>query len=505
MDETAVTHSGRRRLDPYVFQLDFLDTLEEGIVLVDEEGVVVDCNRTGARLLGRGLEDLLEFGIRAVLRGAVHEDGKPFRGGEDPLSVTLRSGEACVDVIMGVEVPGQAQRWLRVNTSVLTGEGQIRGAIASFDDATERIQQAHFLKLLLEVNRIVMVASDETDFFQRLCDVIVEVGGFVLASIAFARGSLGGRARGEVDISFSAGRRDYLYEGIWSWSGSEAIGRGPSGTALRTGLSQVSNDPINDPDFEPWRTRAQAFGIGSVAAIPFSSGRRQAVLTVFHERPFGFDDLAKQGLGVIAEEAAFCADHVRSTKQLETALDGTVALLSRALEVATPSRGTHPAQVGALSGAIASQLGLDERLIELIRASGAVHDIGELAVLPELLELPEQRASSAERAGHTKIGADLLTRAQLPWPLAEVALQHHERLDGSGFPHGLHGGEIILPARIIAVADVIVSVCIDDGDLGRALEEVRDGSGTLFDPDVVEASHELFDAGFRLEDYAAGT
>ena len=79
MDELASTQSGRRRLDPYVFKLGFLDTLEEGIVLVDEEGVVVDCNRTGARLLGRGLEDLLELEITTVLRGAVHEDGKPFR------------------------------------------------------------------------------------------------------------------------------------------------------------------------------------------------------------------------------------------------------------------------------------------------------------------------------------------------------------------------------------------------------------------------------------------
>ena len=81
-----------------------------------------------------------------------------------------------------------------------------------------------------------------------------------------------------------------------------------------------------------------------------------------------------------------------------------------------------------------------------------------------------------------------------------MALQHHERLDGSGFPAGLHGGEIILPARIIAVADVIVSVCIDGGDLDGALEEVSAGAGTLFDPDVVEATRALFETGFRIEE-----
>ena len=104
---------------------------------------------------------------------------------------------------------------------------------------------------------------------------------------------------------------------------------------------------------------------------------------------------------------------------------------------------------------------------------------------------------------HTSIGYDILSRASLPWPIAEVALQHHERLDGSGYPNALRGDEIILPARIIAVADVVEAMTQHRPyraalGLDMALDEVTKGAGTLFDPDVVKACLAVFAAGFVL-------
>jgi len=106
---------------------------------------------------------------------------------------------------------------------------------------------------------------------------------------------------------------------------------------------------------------------------------------------------------------------------------------------------------------------------------------------------------------HTLVGADILSRASLPWPMTEVALQHHERMDGSGYPAGLPGSEIIQPARIIAVADVVEAMAHMRPyrpalGVEAALAEVRERSGTLFDADVVVACHEVFDAGFAFRE-----
>jgi HD-GYP domain-containing protein (c-di-GMP phosphodiesterase class II) len=155
--------------------------------------------------------------------------------------------------------------------------------------------------------------------------------------------------------------------------------------------------------------------------------------------------------------------------------------------------------------AIATQYGLDIKMIELIRQSGDVHDIGKIAVPSEILTKPS-RLSPLEFEMvklHTVVGYEILSKASLPWPIAEVALQHHERLDGSGYPYGIPGGEIILPARIIAVADVVEAMTQHRPyrpglGLDKALAEVSAGAGTLFDADVVESCIAVFEAGFTF-------
>jgi HD-GYP domain-containing protein (c-di-GMP phosphodiesterase class II) len=105
---------------------------------------------------------------------------------------------------------------------------------------------------------------------------------------------------------------------------------------------------------------------------------------------------------------------------------------------------------------------------------------------------------------HTTVGSDILSKASLPWPLAEVALQHHERLDGSGYPGALRGSEIILPARIIAVADVVEAMTQQRPyrpglGLDVALAEVSKGAGTKFDGDVVAACLAVFADGYSFQ------
>jgi HD-GYP domain-containing protein (c-di-GMP phosphodiesterase class II) len=179
-------------------------------------------------------------------------------------------------------------------------------------------------------------------------------------------------------------------------------------------------------------------------------------------------------------------------------------------ETRDPYTAGHQIHVGALGSslamAIATEYGLDLKMIKLIRQSGDVHDIGKIVVPSEILTKPG-RLSPLEFEmvkQHTLVGYDILSRASLPWPIAEVALQHHERLDGSGYPNGLHGDEIILPARILAVADVVEAMTQHRPyrpglGIDKALAEVTEGAGTRFDADVVKCCLAVFEAGFTFE------
>jgi HD-GYP domain-containing protein (c-di-GMP phosphodiesterase class II) len=162
-------------------------------------------------------------------------------------------------------------------------------------------------------------------------------------------------------------------------------------------------------------------------------------------------------------------------------------------------------RVGALAVAIARELGLSAKEIDLIRQSSNVHDVGKISVPAENLTRPGKlsRLEFEMVKHHSQIGSGILARARLPWPIAEVALQHHERLDGSGYPSGLRGDEIIMPARIISVADVVEAIAHHRPyrpawGLDLALAEVRAGAGTKFDADVVAACIAVFDAGFTF-------
>lgn len=151
-------------------------------------------------------------------------------------------------------------------------------------------------------------------------------------------------------------------------------------------------------------------------------------------------------------------------------------------------------------------MGLDIDMAILIRQSGEVHDLGKVAVPSDILTAPRRlnRGESIIMAAHPENGAEVLRTAKLPWPIPEVAMQHHERLDGSGYPLHLPAEKIILPARIIAVADTVESMSNHRPyrvGLGHdvALDEVKSGAGSIYDARVVEATLAVFERGFVFE------
>ncbi len=193
--------------------------------------------------------------------------------------------------------------------------------------------------------------------------------------------------------------------------------------------------------------------------------------------------------------------------QLEKNLEGFVAAVAKAVEARDPYTAGHQRRVSTLACAIARELGLPEEVIKGIKLGAIIHDIGKIYVPSELLVKPSVLTSIEFEMikSHTKVGYEILSGIDFPWPIAEMAYQHHERINGSGYPRGLKGDEIILEARVITVADVAEAMMSHRpyrAALGEpsALEEIKSNRGVLYDADVVDCCIKVFDQKFTFEE-----
>jgi response regulator RpfG family c-di-GMP phosphodiesterase len=185
--------------------------------------------------------------------------------------------------------------------------------------------------------------------------------------------------------------------------------------------------------------------------------------------------------------------------RLRQTMTGFVSTIDRIIEYRDPYTAGHEHRVGLLAAAIGREMGLEASRVEGLMYGGFVHDVGKIFAPAEILTRPG-RLSDVEMAmvrTHARVGYDILKDVEFPWPIAQMALQHHERWDGSGYPDGLAGEEIMLEARILAVADVVESMASHRPyrpslGLDAALAEIDSGSGKRYDPDAAAACLRLF-------------
>jgi len=183
-----------------------------------------------------------------------------------------------------------------------------------------------------------------------------------------------------------------------------------------------------------------------------------------------------------------------SYRKLQKTLSDIINTLASIIEVRDPYTSGHQKRVAQLAVAIAEEMGLDDNRIESIRVASLIHDIGKMN-LPESILTRPGRLSEIEYdmiKTHSQLGYDIMRRVEFPWPIADIILQHHERMNGSGYPKGLKGDEIMLEARIIGVADVVEAMASHRPyrpalGMNTALEEINKGKGKLYDVDVAKA------------------
>ncbi len=187
------------------------------------------------------------------------------------------------------------------------------------------------------------------------------------------------------------------------------------------------------------------------------------------------------------------------TVKLQGALEGINQAIVRIVESKDPYTAGHMDRVADLAAAIAIEMNISQDQIEGIRMGGRIHDLGKISVPAEILSKPG-RLTEIEFAfikTHARVGYDIIADIEFPWPIAQMVLQHHEKMDGSGYPQGLSGKDILLEARIICVADVVEAMASHRPyrsalGIDVALKEIYDNAGKLYDPEAAAAALEMF-------------
>jgi len=362
--------------------------------------------------------------------------------------------------------------------------------------------------------------ADSVDILvKEVCEAIARQGPYVLAWV--------GKAEDDADktvkvLGGGGSAIGYIQNIRVSWSENSVAGAGPAGVAIRTGRTSVVVDSELDPGFMAWRKQAHQFGIRSAIACPIPDGDPHpfGVLLVYSKVPntFGnaevrlFEGLAMQvGFGLRSIERQRKLDiqiHEKELVQerLAISLRATIEAMSRTMEWRDPYTAGHQKRVAMISMAIAKKLGWETDRVQSLYMAAMVHDIGKVAVPSEILTKPSHLTDLEMQMvrQHVENGYQILKDIPFPWPLADIVRQHHERLDGSGYPHQLKGDQIRPEARILAVADTIEAMATHRPyrpalGLQAALDEVRAEAGIGLDVDVVNAALELMDAENSLQ------
>ena len=196
----------------------------------------------------------------------------------------------------------------------------------------------------------------------------------------------------------------------------------------------------------------------------------------------------------------------KTLKELRKVLGGTIEAMALTVETRDPYTAGHQRRVSNLARSIATEMGVSEDQIQGIRLAGVIHDVGKISVPGEILSKPGK--ISTNEFGiikeHPQVGYNILKTVDFPWPIAQIVLQHHERMDGSGYPDGISGDNILIEARILAVADVVEAMASHRPyraalGINLALEEISKNRGSFYDSKVVDACLRLFnEKGYRL-------
>ena len=389
------------------------------------------------------------------------------------------------------------------------------------ESAQAELEKRGWALSALSAAAAALARADSADrLVAEVCEAIAAQGPYMLAWV--------GKAEDDKDktITVLGGAGSaiaYLDNISISWSEHNVTGLGPAGLTVRTERTCVMEDSELDSGFAQWRELAKKFGIRSAIGCPIPDGLSHpfGVLMVYSKLPNAFGPSEIQLFESMAHEIGFGVRSIERQRKLDDqihekeliqerlagALKATIEAMSRTMEWRDPYTAGHQKRVALISAAIAKKLGLNNEQIEALYMAAMVHDLGKVAVPAEILTKPSRLTDLEMQMvqGHAESGYQILKDIPFPYPIAEMVYQHHERLDGSGYPRALKDDAICLEARILAVADTIEAMATHrpyrpGRGLDVAIKEVMAEAGSKLDQGIANAAFELYSDGKTLHD-----
>jgi len=383
--------------------------------------------------------------------------------------------------------------------------------ISDYKLAIEKVTYLYSLQTAIRnINQLVLLADDENRLYQLVCQELGKLEWIRLVWIGFVE-----RGNYNVRPVAHAGFEDGFLSSVRiTWDNSE-YGMGPTGMAIKTGKPCIVQDTAADLTCRPWREERLKRGYVAWAAFPIvyrgniigTLNVDSAKANAFGNEEMAFLEEVSRDIALGVKTLRTLAELEQSNRMLREALRSTELTICAMLERRDPYTAVHEQRVSLLAVAIGKEMGLPEDKIEGIRIAGVVHDVGKIAVPAEILSKPGKLTDNEFNIvkAHVQVGYDMMKTTQFAESILQAVLQHHERLDGSGYPRGLRGDEITLEARIMAVADVVEAMSSHRPyrpalGIDKALEEVSRNKGILYDSEVVDACTRLFAEGkFKFE------
>lgn len=480
---------------------------QDAILMMDQGGKISYWNEAAERMFGYAADEALGFVLHHLLaperfRDAYRNGFRHFtQTGEGPaVGKTLELSALKND---GTEFPIE----LSLSSIGHKGEWHAIGIIRDISERKEAeaaLNRANRALRTLSAGNLTLVrAASEEELLNNVTDVIVTSGGYSLVAVHFADTGAGKKLH-TVAWAGSKGRKYWIQDLSW-----DATKRGnfPAGTAIREKQTQICRDIKNSACDSEWCKLAAKRGYHSNIALPLFDGDKVfGALSIYSTQSEPFDDEEVQLLEELAGDLAYGilnlrtrAAHERHEALLREGLEQTVQAIAATVESRDPYTAGHQKRVAELATAIAREMKLAEEQIEGIGFAAVIHDLGKIHIPAEILSKPGRLTDIEYKLiqTHPQAGYDIIKDVRFPWPIAQIILQHHECLDGSGYPLGLKGDAILIEARIIAVADVVEAISSHRPyrsalGIGPALEEIEKGRGALFDPDAVDACIRLF-------------
>ena len=494
-------------------------SMANGVMVEDADGNILTCNASAARIYGSTIEDIVGRKNADPAWHFVGADGTPIEAEQLPSANLFRTGQAQRDVVMGMTRADGTLVWLAVNAQPLfrPGAGIPHAAVISFSDITAhkiaqdslvRVNRA--LTVLSQANEVLVRAESEQELLDRMCQALVETGGYRLAWIGFAERRPAMAVRSVAKAFEVGGTAGSPPEMEWDVLLGDLVA---TDVVLRTGKPSVSQTSAAMGGGATPGAGAGSPGRARMVLPLVEGGMTFGVLTLYASTDGTFTPDEVKLLVQLADDLSYGIVALRERvkradgeKHLRRAMEEAVQAIASTLEMRDPYTAGHQRDVARLAVAMAREMGVPEDEIQGIYLAAVVHDIGKIRIPVDILSKPGPLTSLEFELvqTHAQIGYDIVKNVDFPWPVAQMILQHHERLDGSGYPAGLKEGEILQGAKILAVADVVQAMSMHRpyraafGE-AAALAEIARGRARLYDPVSVDACVKLFrEKGFKF-------